>query len=987
MIFNLFKSKNNWQHKDSNVRIAAVNEELSIEINDDKVVLLSLLNEDSSELVRRAVLLKLNDFNHYRDASLLNDNISVQEFAALQVQNILSGNHSVTLSNNEKLNFLSKIKNNTNKAKEPTLETALLSHWLEHENDPSLVLSLFNLLAQKKNTTQFLLQVFTKKQSAEIQKQLLSLELVELNESSLLTKLSKRAVSGEINQIINNRLADLIEQKEKPKKLFKQKQLVLSKLLALKDQTDYAHYRVNKTALEKEWHQDLTEIKCLSEDEQQTLLEKFNKITSQLTEIFAPKEEAYQQEIISEKLFNAKKIAKTEFNKTITELNQIITTAVFEGDWEGDWQGTPDNTKANLVNQQDFSTKLNQLNDSITTSVLNETEQDELLQKSSQLAQRLTQLPEIAKSVSDATHLISKISQLTLPQSLSELNDRQQTYTNWLNDYKSVNKKAQGVLPQSIIDAYKEITHVWQNGLKPLQQEQKKLFDQTKKKLIDLKRLLINGKYKVCFGLFKGVTQAISLLSVHQQQQLQRDFEHVSEKMAEVSDWEHYIATPRKQELLIEINNLVTTPLDDPNAQADKVKQYRKKWNSLGHADEAIDKELNEQFNLACEQAFAPCRLFYAEQEKIRAVHLVTRNEILIQAEKLAELIKLADIENSSIDFKSLDGKLNKLQQRWQQAGEVDRQEYQKLFKQFKNLIAPVKNAIKGFHDTNCNEKQALIVKAEQQLAVDDIYQAVETIKKLQNQWRDVGFAGSHQESKLWQKFRSINDQVFARREQAKSEQQTKQAQFIEEFNHTLSLIQASVVETNDTKMDKASLLIAKDKAEALLSLVVTNKPVIKSVASGIELFIKQLNSQIKHLHLEQESKSWQSLFKLLDKMVEGEVVLSADNITDEVEYLNLTSFWQKRLTEQCLIKNKASPDERANKTLALEILAQVESPIEFASQRMAVQVGLMQEQMQSADNIDLSHSFVEWLRLGKLETSDSILLARVKPIFCHNKN
>jgi len=95
---------------------------------------------------------------------------------------------------------------------------------------------------------------------------------------------------------------------------------------------------------------------------------------------------------------------------------------------------------------------------------------------------------------------------------------------------------------------------------------------------------------------------------------------------------------------------------------------------------ETLDKELNEKFNLACEQAFAPCRLFYGEQEKLRAQHLITRNKVLEQAKNLAETLKITNDENASIDIKNLDGQLNKLQQRWQQAGEVDRQQYQKLF-------------------------------------------------------------------------------------------------------------------------------------------------------------------------------------------------------------------------------------------------------------------------------------------------------------------
>jgi hypothetical protein len=546
---------------------------------------------------------------------------------------------------------------------------------------------------------------------------------------------------------------------------------------------------------------------------------------------------------------------------------------------------------------------------------------------------------------------------------------------------KEVNLKAYGELPQSIINANKEITHIWKNGLKPFQHEQKKLFDQTKKKLNDLKRLLTSGKYKVCFGLFKGVNQAMTILSSHQLQQLQRDIDIVSKKMAEISDWEHYIATPRKQELLIEINALITSPLDDPNAQADKVKQYRKTWNTLGHAEEALEKTLNDQFNIACEQAFAPCRLFYAEQEKLRAVHLVTRNQILEHATKLAETLKHTELGSTPIDFKGLDGKLNNLQQRWQQAGEVDRQQYQLLFKQFKETLQPINKAIKDFHDDNASKKEALIVKAEQQLDVEDVSNAIETIKKLQQQWRDVSFAGSHQESKLWQKFRTINDQVFDKREQVKLQQKTELAQLAEGFNQELIDIKACVV-TADVDAEKVSLNRSKDKAEKLLSQVLANKPVLKSVARSIEEFIKQLKAQIEQQNIEQENKSWSSLFSLLELLAQSELDITPEQLAEAIDFQYLTSFWKKRLIEQCSLTTQANTDARANKTLELEILAKVESPLELAAQRMAIQVSLMQEQMQSTTNIDLTQSFVDWLRLGKLQTVDSILLTRIEKIF-----
>ena len=88
------------------------------------------------------------------------------------------------------------------------------------------------------------------------------------------------------------------------------------------------------------------------------------------------------------------------------------------------------------------------------------------------------------------------------------------------------------------------------------------------------------------------------------------------------------------------INELVETPLDNPNEQADKVKNFRKTWNLLGHADEELDKGLNEAFNQACELAFAPCRLFFAEQEKLREQHFILRTNIIEQATAMKKVAR-----------------------------------------------------------------------------------------------------------------------------------------------------------------------------------------------------------------------------------------------------------------------------------------------------------------------------------------------------------
>ena len=158
---------------------------------------------------------------------------------------------------------------------------------------------------------------------------------------------------------------------------------------------------------------------------------------------------------------------KKEFTQQLNQISQALTTAVFSSE--------------NLDEEQ-FKGQLRELSTEIKTSVLNKAEQTVFINQVTQLTTRLGQIPDIAESVSEATNLISKISQLTLPKSLDELNVRQETYHDWLKAWRHIEKKTAGVLPESIVQAQKQIVSTWQGGLKSLQSQQKELFFQHKKK-------------------------------------------------------------------------------------------------------------------------------------------------------------------------------------------------------------------------------------------------------------------------------------------------------------------------------------------------------------------------------------------------------------------------------------------------------------------------------------------------------------------------
>jgi hypothetical protein len=941
MIFsNFFKAK--WQHKDHNVRLTAISNELFIDRADDIEILTKLAETDINELVRRAAIIKMTSFSTWQKNSTSNDNKKVREYCVKQVEKILLGQHEITIGEQDKIALL------TSDSKLPALET-----WLQSEMQADVVIALFD----KINKPQLTLSVFTHKQDEAIQAYLLTQTL----SVEVLEKLLKKACNATIKEQIAQQIAHLHEQTEKPEKIKKAVQLILAKLLALKDVNDYQQVKEKQANLEEQWHKNHQDFSCLTSLECENFNVKYQNICKQLTKHFEPLHEAFEQQKIADKLTQDKVSASQKFDQQLESLSQQLSTNIFEN---------------GELDEESYQNQLTQLSTEITTSVLNAKEQEKYLTQVNAQAHKLARLPDIAQSVSAATHLISKISQVALPKNIDELNLRKPLFDQWLQEWQLVENKADGVLPESIVSAFKEIKQQWQQGLKPLIKEQGALLSQCQKKISDVKRLVASGKYNAAFGVFKKVNKHFELLTDKQKVRVQRDFDEVSREIADLSDLEQSIATPRKQALLAEIQLLVTQPLDNPNEQAAKVKQFRVTWNALGHAEEALDKDLNHQFNALCEQAFAPCRLFYAEQEKLRDQHLESRLQLIEKAKNFADDFSstLNDaVESHSVDWKFTDGKLNKLQQQWQSAGQVDKNKYQQLNKVFIESLQPVKVELRKYHQRNTDEKNLLIEQATQALTADDVFSAIEKVKKLQDQWRTIGYSGQREENQLWQQFRKINDQLFAKRDEAKQAEQSQRQQQQVSFIEQLDSYQQQCLVT----LPEVELLSLKENIEQLLQQIIHHKPVIKVAANQADKLLDKISQQVEQLAQEKQSKTWQLLFSCLENLAENNT-LNTEKFDHAIA--DLPNIWQKRLQE-CRQNNEIV--DRSEKTLELEILASKESPAALKAQRMQVQVSLMQSQMLSGQTINLTTSLVEWLQLGQLSQADIPLLSRVKSIYC----
>ncbi|SEL15028.1 protein of unknown function [Colwellia chukchiensis] len=947
MIFaKLFKKP--WQHKDSAVRVEAISNSLSLGEPEHRFIIEQLAKNDEHENVRRAALIKLADFQTWLLHSQENSMEKVRRYAEQKVSAILTDQDEITLSMQEKLSYIAAHQHYHR-----------FELWLKSTQDPTLVIALFEKLAEKPQPDnskpvlkpQLLINLFAQKQHAKVQAYIVA----KLNDIASLEKLKKKACNEQITQQITEKLTQLQAVIERPINLRKQVNLVLAKLQALKEQSDFVVYQQKRELLIQEWQTLNDKFAVFDSTEQNRFSQKYCKILTQLEQLFASKAEQHAQAEIAQALAQQKQHAIAHFQGVLQEIDQALSTSIFENE---------------RIDEQQYLAVFKQLAQEIADSPLSLKQQEDLQGKVAQQQQKLQQLPLIAESVAEATQLISKVSQLALPTTLIEMNERLPIYQQWLSDWQAAEKKSAGALPESIKSAAQEIEKNWQSALKPLQTAQKQEFSVTQKKLSATRRLIAAGKFNAAFGVFKKAKQLFNALSEQQQQRLQKDYHSLNEKIAELADWEHYIATPRKQKLLTDIQAIVDTPLDNPNEQAEKVKQYRKLWNSLGHAEDDAEQALNTQFNALCETAFAPCRVYFAEQEKLREQHLGLRRQLVSQAQELADGLAVNDAENTVIDHKQLAHSYHDLIKQWQQAGQVDRSVYQAINTEFNAILAPVKSLVYGFYQENKTAKQTLITSAEALLSNEDIYAAINQVKNLQAQWRELGYAGAKYENKLWQKFRKINDQIFAKRAQQTAKEEAlllaKTAELTAKFDQLLE--QFSVAKQLDELQAFAQQL------QTLASDVSAQKPAMVALEKQISAKKSELTKKITQAKQAGEKQQWQLVFALLSASAVNGQCVTAQN-----QFLQLNAFWQKKLKE---LASKNSLVSRDQATIALEVLAGIPSPVELQQQRMAVQVELMQSRMSSGADIDLTKEFNQWLLLGKLSEQDLPLLERIKPIF-----
>lgn len=194
------------------------------------------------------------------------------------------------------------------------------------------------------------------------------------------------------------------------------------------------------------------------------------------------------------------------------------------------------------------------------------------------------------------------------------------------------------------------------------------------------------------------------------------------------------------------------------NDVTEKVIALQEEWKKYGYGPRKENAKIWERFRAANDAFFQNKRDFWNASKENLNKNLTLKTEICEQAEKLKD----------SEDWKATTDKLITLQKKWKEIGPVPRKQSEIIWKRFRTACDEFFNrkvqhfsGITGDQDENYKAKKALLAEIEAFTLTGDPKNDIESLKKFQDRWSEIGFVPFRKKEEMQNRFHSLMEAHF----------------------------------------------------------------------------------------------------------------------------------------------------------------------------------------------------------------------------------
>jgi len=263
--------------------------------------------------------------------------------------------------------------------------------------------------------------------------------------------------------------------------------------------------------------------------------------------------------------------------------------------------------------------------------------------------------------------------------------------------------------------------------------------------------------------LLKTAQQYLKSLDHRHSKSFQARVQLLTGQLRELTDWQGFATEPKQIALCEQMEYLAEQPIE-PEAKSERIKELQKEWRELGGSS---DRVLWARFKQASDKAYEPCKTYFKAKSGLKQANLEKRKAICAELE---HFVNAADW--SAIDWKAVEHILQTARQEWKSAWPVEFRDNRQVQKRFDELLKKLEAPIDQERLKNEALKLAIVEQAQALTEHEPLQEAMNKAKSLQSDWKAVGITRHREDRKLWQAFRKACDEIFARRDVERSEQQ-----------------------------------------------------------------------------------------------------------------------------------------------------------------------------------------------------------------------
>lgn len=479
--------------------------------------------------------------------------------------------------------------------------------------------------------------------------------------------------------------------------------------------------------------------------------------------------------------------------------------------------------------------------------------------------------------------------------------------------------------------------------------------------------------------------------------------------LRELRDWRSFGLVHVREDLIAGMQGLVGGDRS-PTRLASDIRKLQDEWRRLDRASGPAAEPVWERFHGALLEARKPVDRYHEQQTVQHARNAAERSAF---CDELSA--EFGQIDWNEPDWPSIDRKVKAARLRWRKLGGVGPDRWRQLNGRFEETLSRVEERLAPERERERVRREGLISRVEALVGEQDLRRAVEEVKSAQAAWQPTVPVSRKTEQALWRRFRHAVDAVYARQHEDHEARQQVVKKQLAEREALCDALEALAVDENRSRGQARAEL---DRLRAAWSSLERLPP---RYAGALERRFEEAVTACRRAELaaerraaEEELAQWSARDELCESMENG---LPGEGRADDTRHQDARAWAElPPLADEVLNAHFRERFERAAAALAgdadakvaieaaqdrnltrrlelcllLEITAGVESPPQFAEQRLALQVSRLSKAMTSHpesaqdQRSELREMLRQWYLAGPVPSDAQSALAerleRVKP-------